>query len=386
MNNKLNLLLQKHNIEINNSNIDFIKELSSEFDEKDFFQSLIDEIPCTISFVNKDLTYIGVNNMLANQMGKNKEDFIGQELGEMTNDNKFNVFAKKLFEIQNDSLEDTLSVDMNGYKRFFYVIGKKYAKNNKATIIGLDITEMKKLEAEHNFNSQLVTLGEVNSQIMHEINNPLAVISMSASSLGFILDDYLDKDISFDEAETKIRKIQNQVVKMVQTISLIIDGTKKMATRNDNEVKSINLKQVVDQAKLIGGFKAQKKDVCIESFVKEDIIIDGNYINLMQVFINLISNSCDAVEHLSEKWIKISNKDIGEFIELSFIDSGNGISKDIGEKIFDSFYSSKPIGEGNGIGLNLSRKIIESHNGKLEIDYNNKNTTFTVKLPKNINN
>lgn len=386
MNNKLNLLLQKHNIEINNSNIDFIKELSSEFDEKDFFQSLIDEIPCTISFVNKDLTYIGVNNMLANQMGKNKEDFIGQELGEMTNDNKFNVFAKKLFEIQNDSLEDTLSVDMNGYKRFFYVIGKKYAKNNKATIIGLDITEMKKLEAEHNFNSQLVTLGEVNSQIMHEINNPLAVISMSASSLGFILDDYLDKDISFDEAETKIRKIQNQVVKMVQTISLIIDGTKKMATKNDNEVKSINLKQVVDQAKLIGGFKAQKKDVCIESFVKEDIIIDGNYINLMQVFINLISNSCDAVEHLSEKWIKISNKDIGDFVELSFIDSGNGISKDIGEKIFDSFYSSKPIGEGNGIGLNLSRKIIESHNGKLEIDYNNKNTTFTVKLPKNINN
>ena len=110
-------------------------------------------------------------------------------------------------------------------------------------------------------------------------------------------------------------------------------------------------------------------------------IIFCRHVQISQVFLNLFSNSYDAVEHLSERWIQIDCAKNENFLILRIIDSGSGIPNEIQEKIFQPFYTTKEIGRGTGLGLSISNTIINNHKGKFTIDNNFPNTCFIVSLP-----
>lgn len=400
MNNHLSKILRDLNITDYNSLSEekfnkLISIIDKDYDNQkqllygNFLESILDEIPCTISVVTSELKYKWVNKLLAKQIGRNKEDFIGEGLGEITKDNKFALFSQNLFKTKENRLEELIHVEIENYNKFFYVIGKKNKDNTLATIIGLDITELKKLEEENKFNSQLKTLGEVASHIVHEINNPLSAISMINEHDNYLHNDLRDVD-EVEESEEAVEildKLDGNYIKVkdtIKTISLIIEGTKEMAKKdNSNKHEDVLVSKIFNQVKIISGVKANKVGAKLqfENNCSEDATIRGNYVNLLQVFINLISNSIDAVEDLEEKWVKIkSKKSSDNKIEFEIVDSGKGIPKDIADKMFNAFYSSKPIGKGNGIGLDLCKKIVEQHKGSLSLDPSRKNTTFLLKL------
>lgn len=111
-------------------------------------------------------------------------------------------------------------------------------------------------------------------------------------------------------------------------------------------------------------------------------MVECRSVEISQVFLNLLNNSHDAILDLNEKWIKIDVKDSGEYVEVSITDSGSGIPKEIQDKMMQPFFTTKEVGKGTGLGLSISRGIIDSHQGKMYIDPNNKNTCFIIKLPK----
>jgi len=109
----------------------------------------------------------------------------------------------------------------------------------------------------------------------------------------------------------------------------------------------------------------------------------GSSVQLSQVFINLITNACHAVEHLEERWIKIQLKESDSFYEIVVSNSGPQIPEEIQEKIFQPFFTTKDPGKGTGLGLSLSKNIIEMHKGHLALDLNSANPRFSIQLPKN---
>ena len=104
---------------------------------------------------------------------------------------------------------------------------------------------------------------------------------------------------------------------------------------------------------------------------------------LNQVWTNLIDDAIDAMEGRPDSVLEIKTERDREFTIVSITDNGPGIPKDILDKIFDAFFTTKPIGKGTGLGLDVVRNIVNQHNGKIEVTSDPGRTTFKVCFPTN---
>ncbi len=104
-------------------------------------------------------------------------------------------------------------------------------------------------------------------------------------------------------------------------------------------------------------------------------------VQISQVLVNLLSNSFDAIEKCSEKWVKLEVQTESGWINFRIKDSGRGIPEHLMQKIMLPFFTTKEIGKGTGLGLSISKGIMESHGGKLELDPSQPNTCFILKFP-----
>lgn len=102
-----------------------------------------------------------------------------------------------------------------------------------------------------------------------------------------------------------------------------------------------------------------------------------------QVWTNLIDNAIDAMEGRQNSVLEIKTERDREFTNVSITDNGPGIPKDIQDKIFDAFFTTKAVGKGTGLGLEVARNIVIQHDGKIEVNSEPGKTTFKVCFPTN---
>ncbi|MBI3556955.1 MAG: GHKL domain-containing protein [Deltaproteobacteria bacterium] len=110
--------------------------------------------------------------------------------------------------------------------------------------------------------------------------------------------------------------------------------------------------------------------------------IECRDIQILTIIMNLVNNARDALEDQPEKWVRLHVTEENDFVEISVTDSGKGISRNIQEKIFQPFFTTKELGKGTGLGLSIAKGIVESHRGALYYDSFCANTRFIVRLPK----
>ena len=102
---------------------------------------------------------------------------------------------------------------------------------------------------------------------------------------------------------------------------------------------------------------------------------------ISQVLLNLLNNSFDAIAGDPEAWVELSVYQKNEYIEISIVDSGKGISPEIQQKIMHPFFTTKEIGKGTGLGLSISKEIVKSHGGKFFVELDSANTKFVIQIP-----
>lgn len=103
-----------------------------------------------------------------------------------------------------------------------------------------------------------------------------------------------------------------------------------------------------------------------------------------QVWTNLIDNALDAMEGRPNSRLEVKTETDREFTVVSVIDNGPGIPKEIQDKIFDVFFTTKPVGKGTGMGLDVVRRIVEMHNGRIDMTSEPGRTVFKVCFPTNL--
>ncbi len=221
------------------------------------------------------------------------------------------------------------------------------------------------------------SLGEISAGFAHEINTPLNVILGNLDVMTALADS---GELSAKEAH----RISGEVENVVQAISGIVQGMKSISGNNQKSREKIDVTDLIRQSFQIADFRLQRYGVQVNFGDMPNAIIDCWKVQVIQILINLINNSIDAIENLKEKWIKFSVKAMDEKVEIIVQDSGSGIDKKLAEKVMTPFFTTKnrKNDEGTGIGLSLSRSIARNHGGELYIDHEQERTTFVLQLPK----
>jgi len=227
--------------------------------------------------------------------------------------------------------------------------------------------------------AKLSALGEMAAGVAHEINTPLAVISLRV--------EQLEESIKNNEDDPeKLLKMLDAVKATTGRIAKIINGLRFFA-REGRTLKA----QVISVTDLIN----ETLNLCKERFANhgidlnviipnenQSLKIECRSVEISQVLLSLLNNSYDAIEGLPKKWVNIEVKKSGEYAEISISDSGAGINPVVQEKLMQPFFTTKPVGKGTGLGLSISRGLIESHHGKLYYDKNSSHTKFVILVPQ----
>lgn len=339
--------------------------------DKDLLINVLDYSPCTISWVGRDMKYIGVNKKLEEVTGLKKEDFIGKKVGEVIKDKTIQELVEEVFVSKEEQLTRLFKNNLNKY---FYIVAKRI-NINYAIIIGLDVTELKENEASLILNEKLITMGELAFSVVHELKNPISMIAMINENISLMAkNNDLNKDMVIEmtsEVMSLVKRLEDNII------------TLKTFIHRGNE-KEINLFDFMDKINLFIKNNLFKRKIKLIKEIDKNINVKFNDSNLYQVVINLLNNSMDALSESDsdEKWIKIIAKEVSnDLVEFKIQDSGMGIRNP--DDLFLKFKTTKKSGAGTGLGLYLSKKIMNEAGNEIFYDKNEKNTTFVLKLNKN---
>jgi C4-dicarboxylate-specific signal transduction histidine kinase len=223
---------------------------------------------------------------------------------------------------------------------------------------------------------KLATLGELTTGVAHELNNPLNNIGLF---VGNVIDQVELGKLDPERVVSDLGKAMEQVRKATEIIThLRTFGRPASVTleRVDvDEVVERSLSLVQEQLRLRG--IEVSFDLC-----RDELVVVGNSIQLEQVFINLLTNSRDALAESATKKIHIASSRDGDLVRITVADSGAGIPPDIEGRIFDPFFTTKEVGAGTGLGLSITYSIVKEHGGQIAVEGRpGIGALFTIELP-----
>jgi len=232
------------------------------------------------------------------------------------------------------------------------------------------IENLKRLQAQIVQSEKLVSLGQLAAGAAHEINNPLAAI------LGF--SDLLADDPTVPEkARTTASKIRDQARRTKTLVGNLLSFARQVPA----ERTLLDINTVVNNAVQLRALDLRSGTTRIElqlESVLPGVRGDGN--QLMQVFFNIISNALEAMEAAKGGVLTIKTIRDRSNVVILFSDSGPGLKDP--HRVFDPFYTTKPVGKGTGLGLSICFGIVQEHGGKI-LAYNRQEggAVFRVELP-----
>lgn len=226
-------------------------------------------------------------------------------------------------------------------------------------------------------SAKLSALGEMAAGISHEINTPLASITINAQFLEQALEKMGEKNLSGIAVNIRETGIK---------IGKIIKGLRAFArdTQGEEMSEAKLLKLIEDVSGLCQTrFKNHGVDLVIDC-PYPDLVLHCRPIQMEQVLMNLLSNAFDAVENSALKKVRLKVELTEKELSIKVSDSGPGLTPQNIEKIFQPFFTTKPIGKGTGLGLSISHGIIADHGGRLYLDKDENQTTFVIALPRSL--
>jgi signal transduction histidine kinase len=224
-------------------------------------------------------------------------------------------------------------------------------------------------------SSRLVALGTMLSGVAHELNNPLSNISTSCQILIEEIDD-LPPDIRRD----LLAQIDGEVLRAQRIVGTLLDFARERAY----ERCRMPLRPLVDDALQLTR-NQMPPDTVIEVEVPEALFVDVDRQRFQQVLINLLQNAAGVVAGNAGR-IRIAARRErfadGEGAAISVEDNGPGIAPENLPRIFDPFFSTKPVGQGTGLGLFIVHEIVGQHGGTVSVESEpGRGARFTVHVP-----
>lgn len=228
----------------------------------------------------------------------------------------------------------------------------------------------KRLQSQLVQREKLASLGTLVAGAAHEINHPLTAITNYSEQLW-------GKEHLTDEQQSLLRKIVNQAMR---TRNLVADLL-SFAQQAPGEKTLVDLNLLLHRATQMLESRHAAGNIQVGMFVEPDFPrVQGNANQLFHAFVEIIDNAMDALEEAGGGTLDIAAQREGNVAVLQFSDNGPGIREP--ERVFDPFYTTKPVGKGTGLGLSAAYGVVQEHNGQISCQNRAEGgAVFVVKFP-----
>jgi PAS domain S-box-containing protein len=381
-------------------------------------ESLLDalvaiDLDCRITLFNRAAEQV---------FGYEKADILGQELSRIICDEAepLNHFCESLLACDSRIVGQT--IEAKGRRKDGEVfpleisISLVETESGREFIASIrDLTERHRMRAMLMQSEKLASIGLLSAGVAHEINNPLAfiannlaVLERDVGGMRALINFYegytqakaralmeadvlrkaeeLSNEFDWPYVRDNLDRIMQRTREGVQRVATIVGHLRGLARTAPPRFESAALSDILDTAleMIAPQLKRGQIQVSVERRVLPKIACVPAQIS--QVMINLFVNAIQAMEEKPRPdghRLSISLLRTGNGQSLVVRDTGGGIAPENIERIFDPFYTSKPVGEGTGLGLAISHGIVTGHGGRISVESTSGvGTTFTVMLPE----
>ena len=256
-------------------------------------------------------------------------------------------------------------------------------------------------------SENMIAMSKLIVGVAHEVNNPIAFVYSNVFSLDKYIGDIVHSYAELEQLiQTKcneelidlareIRKkndldfliddiadITKQSKIGLERIKTIVEDLRKFSKLDEAEMKSIDLIENISSTILIANLELHKRNILYKLIAPEKLMVKCYPGQLNQALLNLIINAAQAIGADGNLTIAVTETE--HDVTISVLDDGCGISPEIKDKIFDAFFTTKPVGSGTGLGLSITYKIItEMHKGTIHVESTpGKGTCFILSIPK----
>jgi PAS domain S-box-containing protein len=220
-------------------------------------------------------------------------------------------------------------------------------------------------------SEKMAAVGQLISGVAHELNNPLTAI------LG-----YSQLLQSEDSVDPRGADYLDKLYKQAQRTHHIVQNLLSFARQHKPQRAPVQLNQILEETLALREYDLKLNNIVVHrQFDPNMPVTPGDFHQLEQVFLNILNNAVDAIrekEGPGELWIQ--TEAAGDRLKVQITDNGPGVAN--AHRIFDPFYTTKPVGRGTGLGLSICYGIVKEHGGEIQVANSPpRGATFTITLP-----
>jgi PAS domain S-box-containing protein len=351
------------------------------YQQQEFARRLVDSFPDLIFVLNPEGHYTFTSPRVKEILGYDPEEYDLSALGERTHSEDrpaLQTLFAEMFTGQRSfgSLEMRVRHKNGDWRRVrchFSPLFDETGKIDGIIISGRDVTDVKRLEEQLIQAEKLAAMGQMLAGVAHELNNPLTAI------LG--VTELLRERAGVDEAtKRQLDLTHRQARRAARIVQNLLEFSRPAAP----EKKTVDVSNIVERTLQLHEHSLRRNNITVEFHPQTGLYsVIGDANQLVQVFLNLVSNAEHAIREVRESGrIQIRIGRIGANVSVTVQDDGVGILPEALTKLFDPFYTTKRPGGGTGLGLSICTAIVREHGGSIDVEtLPVGGSAFTVFLP-----
>ena len=342
-----------------------------------YHRRTLEELPLSVCSVGKDMEILMWNSAMEHLTGIDSETVTGSHLREVLD--PWGELLSRFAE-SGDSQFYKQGIELAGHTHWINLhkaaIPSSLAHKIDGQVILLeDVTELQLLETELVHSERLASVGRLAAGVAHEIGNPVTGIACLAQNMKYETDD------------PELLETAEQILSQTERVSRIVQSLVSFSHAGQQtaaEFDSVSLRECAQEAINLLALQKDKHQVIFDNELAPELVIRGDSQRLIQVLINLLSNSRDASP--PDSHVTVTGSAERGCVTVAVTDEGAGIPPEIRDRVFEPFFTTKDPGDGTGLGLAMVYSIIEDHKGALEIispvdPVLQKGTKFVIRLP-----
>jgi len=265
--------------------------------------------------------------------------------------------------------------------------------------VELALAELKSTQAQLVQSEKMASLGELTAGIAHEIQNPLNFVNNFSEVSNELLDE-MGTELNEGRLEGAISIAEDVKMNLTKIIhhgkraDAIVKGMLQHSRPSSGQKEQTDINVLADEYLQLCYHGMRAQDISFDTAIERDFDVGIGKISIIpqdisRVLLNLYNNAFYAVKekkkHQPEGYLPtvlVNTKKIDNKIEIRVKDNGHGIPKELLDKIFQPFFTTKPAGQGTGLGLSLCYDIIKAHGGEIKVERNEgEGAEFVIQLP-----